>query len=153
MANVYDYEMNLLAGWSAMHPIVKNTFAILAFLVMIGTVEKAQCQSQRPSEFFRNFVRNRPTVSPYLNLIGTDADQQRGGTIRPVYQTLVRPQLEQRRASQETQRNMIQMQQQLSELRQSYQQSQANTFGATGHPTRFMIYSQYFPGFLRVGRR
>lgn len=136
-----------------MYPIVKNVFAVLVFLVLIVMVEKTQGQSQNPAQYFRQFLRDRPTVSPYLNLIGSQADQQRGGITRPVYQTLVRPQLEQRRENQQTQRNMIQMQQQLSELRQSYQQSQANVFGATGHPTRFMIYSQYFPGFQRIGRR
>jgi hypothetical protein len=37
-------------------------------------------------------------------------------------------------------------------VRQSFQQRQQNSFGATGHPTRFMLYQQYYPGFARLRR-
>ncbi len=131
-----------------------NTLMIAACFVLFGTGEKSHGQSvQRPADYFQNFVRNRPTVSPYLNLISSQQDQLRGATPRPVYQTLVRPELERRQNEQRTQRSMVQMQRQLSDLRQSYRNSQSNAFGATGHPTRFMIYSQYYPGFLSVRRR
>ena len=141
-------------GGETMFQKLTNTLMIAACFVLFGTGEEAQGQiSQRPADYFQRFVRDRPTVSPYLNLISSQQDQLRGATPRPVYQTLVRPQLEQRRANEQAQRNMVQVQRQLSDLRQSYQQSQANTFGATGHPTRFMIYSQYYPGFLSVRRR
>ena len=131
-----------------------NILIIAACFVLFCIGEEVQGQvSQTPRNFFRRFVQDRPTVSPYLNLIGSQQDQMRGATARPVYQTLVRPELERRRSEQQTQRGMVQMQRQLSDLRQSYQSSQSNTFGATGHPTRFMIYSQYYPGFLSVRRR
>ncbi len=131
-----------------------NILIIAACFVLFCIGEEVQGQvSQNPANFFRRFVQDRPTVSPYLNLIGSQQDQMRGATARPVYQTLVRPQLEQRQANKAAQRNQVQMQRQLSDLRQSYQQSQSNVFGATGHPTRFMIYSQYYPGFLSVRRR
>ncbi len=134
---------------------ITGGLAIVASLVLAGIGEEAQGQYnvQRPGSYFQRFVRDRPTVSPYLNLVSAQQNQARGQTAQPVYQTLVRPQLEQRRENELTERNMIQVQQQLSDLRQSYQQSQANTFGATGHPTRFMIYSQYYPGFLSMRRR
>ncbi len=131
-----------------------NILMIAACFVLVGRAEEAQGQiSQRPADYFSRFIRDRPTVSPYLNLITSQRTQQLGGTVRTVYLTLVRPELEQRRANEQTQRNMIQMQSQLSDLRQSYQRSQSNILGATGHPTRFMIYSQYYPGFQRIGRR
>ena len=131
-----------------------NTLLIAACFVLFDRSAEAQGQiSQRPADYFSRFIRDRPTVSPYLNLVTSQRTQQRGGTVRPVYQTLVRPELEQRKANEQTQRNMIQMQNQLSDLRQSYRNSQSNALGATGHPTRFMIYSQYYPGFQRIGRR
>jgi hypothetical protein len=143
----------VLFGGEAMFSKFSVGLAIVAGFVLIVAEEEARGQSARPTNYFNQFLRDRPTVSPYLNLISSQQDQQRGAAPRPVYQTLVRPQLEQRRANQQSQRNIVQMQQQLSDLRQSFQQSQANTFGATGHPTRFMIYAQYYPGFQRIGRR
>jgi hypothetical protein len=108
--------------------------------------------SPNPSNYFRQFISNRPTVSPYLNLVANEQLQAQQGTIRPTYQTVVRPMIERRQESQQQQRQLIQMQRQLSDLRSDFQQ-RSNAIGATGHPTRFMVYHQYYPGFMRLARR
>jgi len=90
------------------------------------------------------YLANRPTVSPYLNLI---VDQQNRGL--STYHTLVRPQLEQRRQAQEQQVAIQRLNSQLSGVRS---QLRRNTVPgqptATGHMTRFMTHSHYYPGLL-----
>ena len=86
-------------------------------------------------------VFNRPTVSPYLNLL-----RPQGGVAIPNYQALVRPQLQQQQINQQQGRQLQQLQ------RRTYQgPSSQSSAGApiairsTGHTTGFMNYSAYFP--------
>jgi len=85
----------------------------------------------------------RPTVSPYLNLLLPSG--QRSGI--PLYQSVVRPQLEQRRANTQQRAAIGQLQQQFTGLRtQTGGQQAATGIRTTGHATRFMNFSHYYPG-------
>jgi hypothetical protein len=88
-------------------------------------------------------LAKRPTVSPYLNLLLPSA--QRTGI--PLYQSVVRPQLEQRRANTQQRVAIGQLQQQFTGLRaQAGGQQTATGIRSTGHTTRFMNFSHYYPG-------
>ncbi len=94
----------------------------------------------------RDFIVNRPTVSPYLNLLRTESPIS-----APNYQTLVRPALEHRQevqrqdsAIRQLQSRVVNMQGQMAARSRREQQG-----FATGHPVRFMTYLHYFPMFNR----
>ena len=83
---------------------------------------------------------SRPTVSPYLNLIGTN----RFGVSN--YQTLVRPLIEQREASLQNQANIQQLQQQFqSNQAAAMRRGSTGGVGQTGHPSRYFTYLHYYP--------
>ncbi len=106
----------------------------------------ASAQFNRPSfNSFQNVV-NRPTVSPYLNLInpggGFDASVAR-------YQNYVRPQLDLQQRNRQTDAQLRGLQDQFRQLEQvrasatrtsATQQAQF----ATGHPSVFQYYSHYY---------
>ena len=132
---------------------------ILLVIPVVATIAWAtECYGQfntaAPSRYFDRFVRNSETVSPYLGLVTSQQtpNAQQGYIPPAIYQNRVRPQLERRKQDEVQRRQIAQMQDQLNEVRQSFAQRQQNTFGATGHPTRFMIYQQYYPGFARLRR-
>lgn len=84
-------------------------------------------------------IYNRPTVSPYLNLLQTN---QFG--ITP-YHTLVRPQLEAREALQQQGSNIQRLQQQQARQQQAFRGARGGMGTLrTGHETRFMNYSHYY---------
>jgi len=126
---------------------------VIVLFVFDGQLS-AQIGAASPSRYFDRFVNGSSTVSPYLGLVTsmqTPAAQQ--GFIPPaVYQNRVRPQLERRKQDEQQRRQVAQIQSQLNDVRQSFQKQQQNSFGATGHPTRFMLYQQYYPGFARLRR-
>ena len=105
----------------------------------------------------RNYLYNRSTVSPYVNLATPNYSSGLSN-----YFTLVRPQVESQQESQMQQRQTAQMQQQLSQVqdqvRQQQQQS-ANMMitGRIGWSVRGMprsgTYLSYYPGFQRIPRR
>ena len=105
----------------------------------------------------RNFLYNRPTVSPYLNL--TTRDNYNG---MPAYYTLVRPELEQRERQAAQQREAAQMQTQLNRVQQQAAQTQSQMadmmmtgrigWSSRGMP-RFGTYLNFYPGFQRIPRR
>ena len=94
------------------------------------------------SNSINNFLYNRPTLSPYLNLTRTDT-----GQIQPNYHALVRPEL-QRRQQQAAQTAQIR---QLNRSAEQFQGSQMRSQRdrdrqlATGHPTRFFTYLHFYP--------
>lgn len=121
-------------------------------IVFAGSAAHGQAtftQQQRANSYYgaggrssTSAILSRPTVSPYLAL--TDI----GGTGQDTssnYFTQVRPRLQQQ-DSQQRQRIQIQsMQRDMSALRsQAARRSQAGA-RATGHPTRFNYYLQYYP--------
>lgn len=135
---------------------MKYIFLVMPILVTIVVVSDCYGQygSSAPNRYFDRFINNSATVSPYLGLVTSqqNPNAQQGYIPPAVYQNRVRPQLERRKQDETQRRQMAQMQNQLNDVRQSFQQRQPNAFGATGHPTRFMIYQQYYPGFARLRR-
>jgi hypothetical protein len=94
----------------------------------------------------RDYIINRPTVSPYLNLLRTESPIS-----APNYQTLVRPALEHRQeiqrqesAIRQLQSRVVNMQGQMAARNRRQQEG-----FATGHPQRFMTYLHYYPMFNR----
>lgn len=118
--------------------------AVLGFLaVALLWVENADAQSFNPrsanvGQATMNYLLNRPTVSPYLNLLRTESE-----ITLPNYHTLVRPQLEGRQDVEKQQVAIRQLQSHVSSI-QGRMARERNEFG-TGHPTRFMTYLHYYP--------
>jgi hypothetical protein len=102
----------------------------------------------------RNYLYNRPTVSPYLNLTTRDANVG-----MPNYFTMVRPQIEQRENEVMRQRQSAQMQAQIDQVQAQVRESQQQAAGmmltgrvgwsARGYP-RFGTHLNYYPGFQRL---
>ena len=134
--------------------------AILATAVLLSTDRPAEAQfsgssSRSIANATRNYLYNRPTVSPYLNLTTQDANV--GGM--PNYFTQVRPQLEMRENEMMRQRQTAQMQSQLDSVQAQVRASQQQAAGAMltgrigwssrGFP-RFGSYLNFYPGFQRM---
>lgn len=133
----------------------------LALLCCLGGA--ATCQAQNPNSFlgagqfykpsqysYRNSVRgiiqSSPTVSPYLTLALSGAQVQTGvGAPISTYQTLVRPQLDQREQALIQERQYRNLQQQVQNLRSDFELNLQRNSVATGHPTRFMTHSHFYP--------
>lgn len=134
-------------------------FAIRAFLslaVLFPVCSFAQ-SANRPSSSIStlasrngslnvtNRINNNPTVSPYLRLLQGNGGAASGiGSANAIYQTQVRPQLERRQQAAQQQQQIQGIQRDLGRLRQQYSQPSTG-FMQTGHPTRFMSYSHYYP--------
>src|SRR5262245_49824458 len=111
----------------------------LTFVAAIAGVVFAASRSsaQQP---FQNFQQS-PTVSPYLNLTNRNNNPQ-------AYQTLVRPQLEQRQQNIQTQRQINNLTAQQQNLAQAGLTQPARGVSSqirgTGHIAGFMITGSYF---------
>ncbi len=90
------------------------------------------------SRKIQNSLYNRPTVSPYLNLL-----QPQGGGL-PNYQTLVRPAIDQRRRNQDTNRQIAELQGVVAANNVRDQRGETQ-FRPTGHATGNFYYSHFFP--------
>ncbi len=114
----------------------------------------AQAQYIPPNNNPFQNILNRPTVSPYLNLINPNGGDFASSVGR--YQNFVRPQLELQQRNAATDRRLSGIQNQLNQ----YQQNQSTALRsdpmsaaprsefATGHPSVF----QYYSHFYRLGR-
>ena len=91
-----------------------------------------------PRIFTQRYLLDQPTVSPYLNLLRDDR-----GVGLPNYQALVKPRLEQRERERRQRANMNRMQQQVNTMQSDLRREAP--IHTTGHPTRFMNYSHYYP--------
>lgn len=129
---------------------------VLTILPGIASAQFSSSNSRSVRSATRNYLYNRPTVSPYVNLAS------RTSSAFPNYHTLVRPLLDQQEINMQRQRQASQMQQQLNGLQQQYRQIQSQTSGmmltgqvgwsARGYP-RHGIYLNFYPGFQRIPRR
>lgn len=94
-------------------------------------------------------ILNRPTVSPYLNLLGTDGTAT--GPAR--YQTLVRPQLDARQTDLRNSARFNSLQQDIQRVSTAVggvgSQQQQNYPFVTGHPSVYLNGSHYYPGLGR----
>jgi hypothetical protein len=92
-----------------------------------------------------DYLLDRPTVSPYLNLLRLESS-----SAMPNYHTLVRPEVENRQEAARQAMAIRQLQNNVSSMQGEMNGSQGFS---TGHPTRFMTYLHYYPGLLNVRRR
>lgn len=92
------------------------------------------------SKPFKN-VQQRPTVSPYLNLVRDD----NGAAAN--YQTLVRPQMEQIDFNRQQQTRLDRLDRQFQSFRNenAYPIQGSEQLRETGHSTRFMNRSHFYP--------
>ena len=91
----------------------------------------------------RSSILNRPSTSPYLaltDLTGNGLDNSSS------YFTSVRPRLEFEQSKASQQLAIQQVQRQVSEMRSAAARRSQDGPRATGHPTRFQLYLQYYPG-------
>jgi hypothetical protein len=90
------------------------------------------------SNIVRDATINRPTVSPYLNLL------DRGGRL-PAYQSLVQPLLEQQRVAAQQSQQISQLQQNANDsLSQAARAREQQGLRGTGHRSFHMSYSHYY---------
>lgn len=138
---------------------VLSTIVVAMFAVAL-TASETEAQSGtragslydlNPANSMARDILNRPTVSPYLNLLGTDGLS--GGAAR--YQTLVRPQLQARRDLLANSARIGGVQRQLQQLTTaiggvSSQQSLRTDYPfTTGHPSVYLNGSHYYPALGR----
>jgi hypothetical protein len=113
------------------------------YLLIAGFVgfsaNTAFAQLDPAGSIYYDNIYNRPTVSPYLNLLNPGA----AANSVPNYFTLVKPQLEQRAALSRQQSEISRLNRQVSAgpRRAQRQQSQVRS---TGHATQFMYYGPYY---------
>src|SRR5712692_9036700 len=115
-----------------MRHLLSAALASIGVLALVASGEaRAQAFGQSSSSSFQ-----RPTVSPYLNL-GRSANNPAAQALN--YQTLVRP-------ANDVYSSLNQLGQQSSSNRQGILSNQEDIRGiiGTGHPIRFMYYTQYF---------
>jgi hypothetical protein len=93
----------------------------------------------------RDYIVNRPTVSPYLNLLRAES-----AISAPNYHTLVRPALEHRQQAAQQQSSISQLQSRVTNMQgQMASRNRGQGGFTTGHPSRFMTYLHYYPGLNR----
>ena len=109
----------------------------IAVVVALASITSGAALAQTP---FSNTAVNRPTVSPYLNLL----NQNSAGTSN--YYTLVRPQIQARE-------EILRQQAQINQIQRQVQRGQpggvpvrgSQEIRGTGHETAFMNYLHYYP--------
>lgn len=120
----------------------RNLLVLTVVLVaLLSGMELASAQTpfRPPSINPLNNAINRPTVSPYLNLL------QRNGNGLPTYQTLVRPQIEQRQAELRNAAAIQQLQYQASRpTNEGKSTGESGQVRGTGHVSGFMNHMHFF---------
>ena len=126
--------------------MLRITLSVAVAWVVLSASQSQEASAQirtnnRASSFIQGYINNRPTVSPWLNLMRND------GGINNIsnYQTLVRPQLEQRQRANMQSRQIAQLQNQVASQRSQAAQRSQTGVRPTGHPTRYLNYLQFFP--------
>ena len=133
--------------------IAAASFMMLGFLTDAANAQFTSGSNVRTAT--RNFLYNRPTVSPYLNLTSRNSNGLSN------YHTLVRPQLDQEQVNMQRQAQATRQQQELNQMQTEFRQSQTQNAGmmVTGRMgwssrgyTRHRIYLKYLHGLHRIPR-
>lgn len=132
----------------------------LAVALIAGASQTANAQfasSRSMYQATRNYLYNRPTVSPYVNLTTRDSSVGLSN-----YFTLVRPQVEAQQQQVAMRQQQVQIQREISEVQNQVRQSQEQNQGMSitgqmgwssrGYP-RFGMYLSYYPGMNQIPRR
>ena len=131
---------------------------VLAGALVAGFQQSAEAQYKGGSNAYtatRNFLYNRPTVSPYLNLTSRSSNGISN------YHTMVRPQLDQEQTNLRRQQQANRQQQEMGQIQSQFRQSQSQAAqmmitGRVGWSSRGMprhgSYLNFYPGMHRIGR-
>jgi hypothetical protein len=112
---------------------VRRFAVLLVALLGVFSADTAMAQVQLRQYGYDPFL-DRPALSPYYNLM-----RREGGTSVNYY-SLVRPQIDAAERARSQQKQIQQLQQQVSRPA-----SQAGTGVTTGHPSYFMNLSHFYP--------
>ena len=115
----------------------------IAFLAVGGFFAAANTSFAQYANPGSSYINSRPTVSPYLNLLNNNSLGV------PNYQTMVRPQIDQRDALVRQGASLQQLQQQFRDSSQNARQYQPGGVSRTGHGARYLNYSHYYSGIRR----
>lgn len=131
------------------------TGVVIATLSIAAPEVQAQFQTQNRIQSYSNQafqstaqrILSRPTTSPYLSLVANDITGQGQGSFNQAnnYFTQVRPALERQQQQQLQQRQIQNIQRNVSQMRSEAARRSVTGARATGHPTRFNFYLQYYP--------
>lgn len=114
------------------------TLAVIAAGSFVLIPQTGRAQGNPGVSIIQDQFFNKPTVSPYLNLLRNQ------GLGLPNYQSFVRPQFEERRAAQQQQVAINQLRQQQAQ-QASQLRSGSPVLQPTGHVSVFMQYSHFYP--------
>lgn len=124
----------------AIHRLVWLTVFGFVVSLLLSSAATAQVPQYGAVSPLQN-IASRPTVSPYLNLL------QPRTTGVPNYQTLVRPQLDQRRAEQMNAAAIQRLQSQVNRPgNYSRTTGESVQVRGTGHVSGFQNHMHFFPG-------
>ena len=131
---------------------VAKLMVLSTAVVVLGSAQSASAQLYNPRSSnvgyaTTSYLLDRPTVSPYLNLLRTESE-----FALPNYHTLVRPEVEHRQASAQQALALRQLQSRVTHMQGQLSGQRDNSQFSTGHPTRFMTYLHYYPSFDRERR-
>lgn len=105
----------------------------------VASAGPAFAQLDPAASLYYGSLYDRPTVSPYLNLVNPGA----AANAIPNYFTLVRPQLEQRAAINETRSDVNRLRRRVA-LDERAGGAGREQVRPTGHQTRYMYYGPYY---------
>ena len=121
-----------------------RSLSLIALTITLLLSAASWASAQNYGQMYGGLRRPQPTrqpaVSPYLNLLQF---QDASDESIPVYQTLVRPFVEQRRLNQYQTNQVYQLQQQVA--RNAAQSGGTGQLRQTGHTTIYGNHSHYFP--------
>lgn len=112
-------------------------FSLACVVFLASQAENAQAQRRRPFSRPRLQPNERPTLSPYLNLL----DNRR--SLEFQYFREVRPEFQWRRNQSQFRRSLQNIERDL-ERQEELIQSESSTIGPTGHESFFMNTGGYF---------
>lgn len=118
---------------------------LTVFALTLASLATLECAAQAQGYASPRYARRpapyqRAMVSPYLNLIQFQEAQDDS---MPVYQTFVRPFIDQRRLNQNQVNQVYQLQQQVAN--NAARTSQGEPLRRTGHITSYQNHSHFFP--------
>ena len=128
---------------------VFNVCVVLATILVSSEAHAQFSQQNRVRSLSSPFrsasatILNRPTVSPYLAL--TDIGGNGNIDIGRNYFTQVRPRLQSQESQRRQQMQIQNIQRNVTQMRSAAARRSQTGARATGHPTRFNYYLQYYP--------
>ncbi len=133
--------------------IAWTAIGCFALALLATNTSHAQLNAAAYQRRLSSLQTQPPRVSPYLNLISRTATDANGVPNNDgVYHTLVRPQVQATQELSHHQLEINQLRSQMSSIQANFT-SPVTTAGSTGHASRFMSFSHYYPQYAPQHRR